>query len=226
MTTTVAAPVNAHLTLVDGAISLCSNPDCHLVLSDSEKRRSVRQRGLCTECHTNGVTVPELPAPAEETAAPEPATEAAPAEETPEETAARLHALGIDPESGEIYRCGYCDTSIAATPDAEYCGPACEKDAVRAKVRTEALAIAVGIVRFAYPEISGYEAETGLTAAVKHWSNGRVAGRGIAAAARAWIPDYADMKPAHQGIANGKVLPILKAAMRAAREYAQANLPA
>lgn len=210
MTTTVAAPANAHLTLLDEAITLCTNPDCHLMLSDSEKRRSIRQRGLCTECHTNGVTVPELPAPAEE---------------APEETSARLHALGIDPESGEIYRCGYCNTSTAATPDAEFCSPSCERDAVRA----EALAIAVEIVTFAYDDITEYQAETGLKAAVQHWSNGRVAGRGIAAAARAWTPateNYEDMKFAQQGRANSRALPVLKSAIRAAREYVGANMPA
>ncbi|OXM41306.1 hypothetical protein CFP71_42750 [Amycolatopsis thailandensis] len=231
MTTTVVAPANAHLSIANGPVETCSNPECNLELSRTEKARSVRQNGLCNGCVADGVTAPELPAapeaaalpaPAEETIAPEAITEAAPVEETAEETAARLHSLGLDPETCEPYRCGHCNTSIAATPDAEYCTPACEAAAVSAK----ALEIAVDVVRFAYPEISAYEAETGLTSAVKHWSNGRVAGQGIAAAARAWNHDYKDMKFAEQGQANTKALPILKAAIRAAQEFAKAHRPA
>lgn len=221
------APANAHLSAADGPVITCTNPECNLELSRTEKALSVRRNGLCAECFTDGVTVPEQAATPQPVTAPEPAEQAA--EETHEETAARLATIGLDPETGDVVRCGQCDANIARkvadNPAAEYCSPMCETAAVRAA----ALAIAVEIVTFAYPDITEYQAETGLKAAMQHWSNGKVAGRGIAAAARAWTSrdeDYSQMHYGEQGRANSRALPILKSAVRAAREYLAAHLPA
>lgn len=94
--------------------------------------------------------------------------------------------------------------------------------------RETPMSVALEIVVFAYPEIAEYAAEIGLRAAVKHWANGRVAGQGINAAARAWIPtghDFDEMDTWAQAQARTKALRVLKSAIRAAQEFRAANQP-
>lgn len=88
--------------------------------------------------------------------------------------------------------------------------------------RDEVLAEAVAVVRFAYPDITEFQAEAGLKAAVAHWANGRVDGRGIEAAAKAWIvpgQDYEQLTGQQKARATAKALPIVKSAIRAAKAH-------
>lgn len=227
MTVAVAARA-ASLRMVDHPVDTCRNPECNLELTSVEKARRVRLNGLCTDCHEDGVTVPPL-------------VTSEPAEQTESAT--------TELETGDVRRCGHCDGNIATLPDSDFCSDYCRQMAAASgtatvdtlstepatarkapqEPRDPALDIAVGIVMFAYPDITEYQAVTGLRAAVAHWSNGRVAGRGIAAAARAWTPageDYDNMRSHQQGKANSRALPILKAAIRAAQEYRAAHRPA
>jgi hypothetical protein len=237
--TVAVATRPASLSLLDGKdrarVSFCVNPTCKIMLTTIERRDAADRDGLCSDCYDRGVIAPETAAPAPE-----------PTQRTANTTT--KHGAGWD-DVDQLRRCGTCDTSIEALPaDALYCSTVCQREATQpdtdtepadapnvpaqrtaeqaTPARDEALAIAVEIVRFAYMDITEYQAETGLKAAVAHWSNGWVATPGIQAAARAWTPageDYDQMRYPEQGRANARALPILKAAIRAAMDYRRAH---
>jgi hypothetical protein len=150
--------------------------------------------------------------------------------------------------------CGNCDVNISSLPaDALFCGQVC-RDAIMTHadtpaalvtapsepaedVKAAALAIAVEMVRFQLPNLTEYEAESGLKAAIRYYRDGRVSGKGVAAAARVWFHDAEtamrnnNLHPIAQGaVLNAaqarnttRALRILKPAIRAAREYVLAH---
>ncbi|HEY3692106.1 MAG TPA: hypothetical protein VGL46_17715 [Pseudonocardiaceae bacterium] len=175
------------------------------------------------------------------------APQAEPKAETPVETAARLTSLGLDPATGDVRRCGTCEDNISNLPEGlEYCSDWCEEHATEwaaaqaaeaqaaaeaetaeaqaEAIRNGAMACAVEVVRFAYPTLNDFEAKTGLTSAVAYWSDGKVAGKGIEAAARVWSTSpsgdaYPDMTWFEKGRANSKALGVMKRAIQAAEAY-------
>jgi hypothetical protein len=145
--------------------------------------------------------------------------------ETAEETAARLTSLGLDPETGDVRRCGTCDENISALPaDAEYCSaahvPAADEQAtpVATAVKTAKAKPLPSDVRIAVQwsisdGLTDHEIRVGLNSAWQLRQGNRFTPDAVAAAARAWFEDY-NRETFKRGERNTKVLRTLNAVRR------------
>ncbi len=182
---------------------------CVVELSRTEQAQSHELKGRCERCA-------EIEAPSLQSFSPAVVAAAARIEER-----AQLTSLGLDPETGDVRRCGSCDTNISALPGAEYCSVPCQADAVKqaapvaTSVKTAEPKPLPSDVRLAVKflisdALTDHEIRVGLNSAWKLREGHRFSPAAVAAAARVWFEDY-NRETYKRGTRNTNVLRALNA---------------